>query len=121
MTKYTAQSPRGRRPNILTHSGNLSRSIPNSIARWRKKRPGYDGRPMTQKELARLVGVSVYEIGRYERGDRKPPILALFRLCAALKVPPQALYPELWAYCQERVESEEDSAGLNRNRDDYDG
>ena len=59
---------------------------------------------MRQEDLAVLVGIGTEELGRYERGERKPPMQMLFMLSAALKVPSQALYPELWKKCQRKVE-----------------
>lgn len=43
------------------------------------------GRKLTQRELAEMMGVSNVTIARWELGTRKPSDLALFALSKALK------------------------------------
>ncbi len=82
--------------SLIPESRVATGGMPNAIAYWRKRCPGKPGRCLSQAELARLVGTSVGSIGRFERGERKPRLETLFLLSAALRVPPQVLYPELW-------------------------
>jgi DNA-binding XRE family transcriptional regulator len=121
MTKH-ATSPRGERRFFnLTDSAKLSSPLPNDIAHWRKKILLGNYRPMRQEDLAALVSIGAEELGRYERGERKPPMHMLFMLSAALRVPPHALYPELWKECQRKVEEKRLKHGLGispRSHDD---
>lgn len=73
----------------------------NRISYWRKRNFGKPGQCLTQKELAKLIGRSVSMVGRYERGNRKPTLNVLFKLAAALQVPPHVLYSDLWEQCNE--------------------
>ena len=94
MTNTTlSQDP--RRGSTVAQPPHPSRT-PNAIAYWRKRSLGKPGRCLSQAELAKLTGKSVGSIGRFERGERLPRLETLLMLSAALRVPPQILYPELW-------------------------
>ncbi len=44
-------------------------------------------RALTQRELAKAVGVGHRVVSEWERGERRPPLAKLAILCAALNVP----------------------------------
>lgn len=54
--------------------------LPRAIARWRTERE------ITQRQLARRVGVSVATIARIETGDLRPSWFTLVEIANALEV-----------------------------------
>ena len=54
-----------------------------------RKAAGFD----SQEALARALGVSVFTISRYERGETKPDINGLYALAAVLGVEASELLP----------------------------
>ena len=91
-------SPSGRRPATLPNTRDPSTRIDNTIAYWRKRRPGKHG-CLSQRELAGLIDRSPAAVGRYEQGKRLPTVPVLFKLAEALQMPPASLYPELFQAC----------------------
>ena len=61
----------------------------NNIKLYRLK---FYPRPLTQNELGRLIGVHRSRVSVYEMGTVFPSGQMLFRLSAALNVPPEILY-----------------------------
>lgn len=63
------------------------------IARRRQSiRAGVDA-PMTQAELAALVGTGQDQISKWERGAQEPRLANKYRLAAALECAPADLFP----------------------------
>lgn len=58
------------------------------VRRYRKA-AGY-----TQEALARVLGVSLFTVSRWERGENKPDIDGLYRIAAALNIQVSDLLPE---------------------------
>ena len=48
---------------------------------------------LTQKELAKRIGVDRTTISKYESGDRMPDVVTAFRLAECLKVSIYELFP----------------------------
>ena len=72
-----------------------SPNYPNNLKLYRLK---FYPRPLTQNELGQLVGVHRSRISLYELGAVFPSGQMLFRLSAALNVPPEVLYKD---FCDE--------------------
>jgi len=66
-------------------------NYPNNIKRFRQK---FYPRPLTQDELAKLVGVHRNRISLYEIGTVFPSGQMLYRIGVALNVPVEILYKE---------------------------
>lgn len=99
-----------RRQVYITPPGvKLSRPL---LSFLRKRQFGRKGLWLTQKDLAELLGLSVQEIGRLERGERRPSFEGLFLLAAILRQPPHLLYPELWQKASEVIEARRRELGI---------
>ena len=68
-------------------------NFPNSIKRYRLK---FYPRPLNQDELSQLIGVQRCRLSLYEIGAVFPSGQMLFRLSAALNVPPEVLYKQFF-------------------------
>jgi len=68
-----------------------SPKFPNSIKHYRHK---FYPRPLTQDELAELVGVHRSRISLYEIGAVFPSGQTLFRISISLNVPTEILYKD---------------------------
>ena len=73
---------------------------PNNIKNYRLK---FYPRPLTQNELAKLVGVHRNRISLYEIGDVFPSGRILFRVGTALNVPVEVLYKDYCDYERTRI------------------
>ncbi len=69
---------------------------PNSIKRYRHK---FYPRPLTQDDLAELIGVQRNRVSLYEMGVVFPSGQTLFKIAIALNVPTEILYKE---FCDEQ-------------------
>ena len=69
--------------------------FPNSIKRYRHK---FYPRPLTQDDLAELIGVHRNRVSLYEMGAVFPSGQTLFRISIALNVPTEILYKD---FCDE--------------------
>ena len=86
------------------------------IATLRKRQFGRHGLWLTQKDLAELLGLSVQQIGRLERGERRPSVEGLFLLAAVLRQPPHLLYADLWQKSVEVIEAKRLELGIGEPR-----
>ena len=68
-------------------------NFPNNIKLYRLK---FYPRPLTQNELGRLIGVHRSRVSVYESGAVFPSGQMLFRIAAALNVPPEILYKDFF-------------------------
>lgn len=80
-----------------------------------KIRIGRKWNNITQEELAKLVGVSVMTIRRYESGERKPPKEILRKIANIFDVPFMVFFGDI-----QRAEVEFATAYMNRLRDTAD-
>ena len=90
----------------------------NHIAYWRKRTFGKPGKPLSQVDLARLINKTSQEISLYERGERLPGLEVALLIGAALRVPPQALFPNLYREKQLTVNKRRKQLKLNYNPED---
>jgi transcriptional regulator with XRE-family HTH domain len=70
----------------------LYKALGRRIAAARKR---LESSPLSQSQLADLVGLTRGSIANIERGYQHPPIETLFRLAQALGTEPQVLLPGL--------------------------
>lgn len=70
--------------------GHAGRHYPNSLRKYRK-RLGY-----SQKKAARIIGVTVSQISRWEHGERSPDLIRLIQLSVLYRTSLGELYEELF-------------------------
>lgn len=46
-----------------------------------------EGKGLTQKELARQLGINATQVSRFEKGERMPQLQTVLRLCRVLGAP----------------------------------
>ena len=107
----TTPTSRGKRRRVYLTPKGLFLSRPQ-VAFLRKRLFGRKHQWLTQRDLADLIGVSEQELGRVERGLRRPSFELLFLLAAALYQPPHQLYPEIWQKARETVDRRRNELGI---------
>lgn len=94
-------------------SDDITNPNKNLIAYWRKRTFGKPGKSLSQSDLARLTERSPQEISLYEKGERLPGLDVALVISAALKVPLQALFPNLYREHRLAVNKRRKKLGLD--------
>jgi transcriptional regulator with XRE-family HTH domain len=74
----------------------MPRCVPTSLAEARKAAT-LDGRPITQRAIARLLDVSPAYMCYMEQGRMLPTRAELVKIAKTYRVDPASLYPEPWS------------------------
>lgn len=74
----------------------MPRRVPTSLAEARK-RATLDDAPISQRQIAKIVGVSFPVMHYMEQGVMLPTRAELVKIAKTYRVDPRSLYPEPWA------------------------
>lgn len=74
----------------------MPRRVPTSLAE-RRRSATLDGRPISQRTIARLIDVSFPEMHYMEQGVMLPTRAELVKIAKTIGVDPRELYPEPWS------------------------
>ena len=90
--------------------------FPNSITRYRLK---FYPRPLTQDELAQLIGVHRNRVSLYEIGAVFPSGQMLFRIAAALNVLPEVLFKAYFDDVRNQILEQKKQIGVIKTKNQW--
>jgi transcriptional regulator with XRE-family HTH domain len=84
----------------------MRNKIPNNIKQLR------EFFKLSQKDLAKKMGLSYARIGQWERGEMMPGLVNVFKLGLIFNATPQDIYKDLFDDLKKRIENGESISDL---------